>query len=359
MATAVWGRRTWSGQRDSDSYRTYKIKWLVLGDYLDGPANVMQAAGMPVPGTPWLFDADMDIWAWCRPDMDVKIHQELEGTPNRWWTCEQTFSNKPPGKDKGDSGGNPEGCDKKQIDNPLMQPPQVSGSFIRYTEEATEAELVQVVSGASEEFAGSVQRDSTKIMNSAFEQIRGPQVEFDANRPQVVIEQNVLNLELGLLTEYNDCVNDRSLWGIPKRCIKFTSGPWSRKFHGTCNVYYTRQLVFDIWVKVNARGELVSGHDRILLDEGTKALHGKNSKGEWVLTEVKKGDWPDRNNPMHYVRYKDAHGENARVILDGRGEPVDSTPGTGSGTGEKDPGEIRVFKYPERNLLNLGVPVSF
>ena len=132
---------------------------------------------------------------------------------------------------------------------------------------------------------------------------------------------------MAFIDSFLDCVNDAPFWGYPRRCVKFSSRSWDRKFYGQCEVYYTLHLEFDIWVRQDG----TSGFDRNLLDEGTKALNGTNVGGKWVITPVDAlGTLPNYRNPMHYVRYKDKRGENAKCILDGFGKPISGDP-TGAG----------------------------
>ena len=302
MATSlINGQRTWKLKRDSEGYREYTIRFLVeCDDPLDGPFKALNTPGLPLPGTPWLIDNDVDYWAWCRPDAEV--NPVVEDEPNRFFTIDMVFSNKPPDR-------NNQRCQEQSIEDPLLEPQKVSGSFVKYTEEATR------------------DRFGFPIVNSAWEQMRGAQVEFDQNRPNVKIVQNVATLGLALFASMVDTVNASPLWGLPARTIKLSNISWERKYYGQCYVYYERTLEFDIRYET---------FDRYLLDEGTKVLNGywDGDTGEWVLapvgTEPPDPDIPNPNrfNPTHFIRFKDRNGENAKVILNGRGEPYD--PGTGA-----------------------------
>lgn len=336
MACVLWGgQREWGGGRDEAGYRTFKVKWLVKAALADGPFNVMNTPGLPLPGSAWLIDGDSDPWSWCRPDMAVAIHQPKEGDPNYWWTVEQTFSNKPPDRDK-------QKCQDDPVEDPLLEPQKVSGGFTRFSEEA------------------AYDRSGDPINNSSHEQVRGPQIEFDRNRPTVRVEQNVALLGLATWGPMIDTVNDAPLWGLDARCVKLSNASWERKYHGLCSLYYTRSFDFD----VNE-----STFDRDLLDEGTKCLRGawdRNSPsatfGTWVVALGPGGLDLDPARPGNFMRFKDWNGENARVVLDGHGRPWDPRvdPATGDllagGAPDSVPGKIHVEKYPESNFLLLGIP---
>lgn len=281
------GPRTWSATRDSDGHREYKVVHLVRALVSDGPAAIMQTPGLPRIGSRWFFGGDVDLWAWCRPDINITIHQEKEGDPNQWWKVENTFGTKPKNR-----------CQDLKIESPLLEPQQLSGTSdkIKGNEEAI------------------TDRFGTPVMNSAWEPFKGPSIEFDRSGPKIRIIQNVAVLDAALCYNMVNCVNDRPLWGQPRRTVKLSSFAWERKYYGLCYKYYTRQFEFE-----------VDGltFDRDLLDEGTKVLNGhwNRGTGEWVLDNIN-GLPPNPLNPHHFIRFKDRNGENTRVILNGAGLPA-------------------------------------
>jgi len=288
------GPRTWSGSRDDEGHREYKITHIVDCERADGPANAMQCPGLPVPGSPWVFGDDTDVWAWCRTTTSVTPFT-ADGAPNNHFEVTQTFSTKPPERDK-------QRCADQKIEDPLLEPPVISGSFVKFMEEATH------------------DRFGSLLLTSSYEQIRGTQVEFDNNRPTIKISMNVSSLGLSLLSSLVDTVNGHVLWGLPPRTVKLSNVSWERKFHGQCYLYYTIGLEFDINFRT---------FDRLLLDEGTKVLNGHWDEGttEWVTDVVGDADPddptpnPNPDNPTHFIRATDRNGEPMRVILNGRGVP--------------------------------------
>jgi hypothetical protein len=285
MSTSIVnGYTTWSASRDEEGQRTYKIKFLIKGVSTDGPATVLQTEGLPVPGSIWDYGNDIDIWATCKLAMTVT--PVLSKEQNQFWDVECTFSTKSDSKR----------CMDQSIENPLLIPDRISGSFKPVHEEQ------------------SYDRDGSPILNSAFEMIRGPKVEFDKFKATVKIEQNVPSLQLPLLTSMVDTVNDSPLWGIPARCIKMNLPSWERKFWGLCNLYYTRTLEFEIdW----------DTFDRDILDEGTKALFGRFDKitGLYTLTNIA-GQPPNLMNPNHFDKFLDRAGNPTRTLLNGAGLPA-------------------------------------
>ena len=162
-------------------------------------------------------------------------------------------------------------------------------------------------------------------MCSSWEQLRGPAVEFDRNRLQIVIQQNVGSAYQGyqLPKSMMDTLNMYPLWGFNPRQVKLSSFKFDRKLYGSCFVYYPRTLTFDI---------RDNGFDGNILDEGTKVLSGHwNTAGHWVLDKIN-GQDPDPMDPSHFIRFQDRNGNTSRVILNGRGLPATAMIGTGTGT---------------------------
>jgi hypothetical protein len=269
---------------DADGHRTYTAKFVVECATTDGPGQISRAVGLPTPGSHWAFGSDLDTWAFCTPE--VTVEPELKDEPNTQYIVTKTFTTKPKNGSK---------CQDYRPENPLDEPMEVSGDFELKPEE------------------GLYDRFNKMITNSAWEPIRGAQNEWDMDFMKVKVKQNVPLLQYSLLCAMINTVNSVPLWGQPKRCWRVTGIGWVRKSYGNCIFYYERNFEFTLDKRT---------HDRDILDEGTKALHGVNDKGNWVITPMDTGVDPDRFNPLHFVQYKDVNGENARCILNGFGVPV-------------------------------------
>lgn len=307
------GHTNWSLDKDKDGHRTYKVSHIIKAASSDGPLTILNTPGLPVTGSTWAFGVETDAWAFCLPTKKVEPWQFQEGKGvTITWRVESTFSTKPIDR-----------CQDTDIENPLFEPPKVSGSFIRTTIEAAQ------------------DRYGNAIKSSSHEVFRGPMVEFDDDKPTVTIEQNVADLQLPLLVFMVNTTNDAPLWGLDPGTIKLSSPSWTRKYYGTCFVYYTRTLQFDI---------NFADWDRIIFDEGTKVL-----SGEWDTSAGCTGIWkdvnicgvaPDKDNPTHFIRYQDRRGNIARVLLDGAGKPITGT----------TPTQILIEYYDQSNFLLLGIP---
>ncbi len=317
MTAAVYGGpRTWSLDRDRESgNRTYGITHLVkvTDPWNDGPNTVLNAVGLPTIGSVWNFGTDLDLFAYCTPRASVRIHDEQEGDAPEFYRVDQEFTSEPLEK-----------CQDDQVEDPLLEPQKVSGSFVKTTQEAV------------------FDRFGDVVRSSSHELFRGAQVEVDSHRPTVTIEQNVGTLGLSTFSAMINKLNDSTMWGLPARTIKLSDITWTRKVYGSCNYYYTRIFTFDIDFNT---------FDRNILDEGTKALEGHWDKttGEWTLDNIN-GLPPDPTNPTHFDRVKDRRGENMRVMLDGAGKPL---------TDSDNPKFRETEFYDEDNLLSLGIPTSF
>ena len=285
------GWRSWGGSVDEEGHRTYQVEHIVECGVADGPANVLQTPGLPEAGDEWQFGDDVDIWAFCREDKKLTKMMSRDGEPNTHWLVESTFSTKPPPREKSR-------CQDERVEDPLLEPAKVGGSSTNKVEEAL------------------TDRFGFPVRTSSHELIRGPQNEWDVGLDTIKIEQNVATAFQGyvLPSLFKNCVNAYPLWGFSPRCIKLVASPWERVFYGRCSVYYKRSLEFLIDPRT---------HDREILDEGTKALHGHFDavSGDYVLDLIG-GELPQYYNAQHFIRFKDRNGENTRVVLNGRGCPA-------------------------------------
>lgn len=298
MTATLVGPMVPSLGRDAEGHREFKLKSLVRVTYGDGPMVALACPGLPTVGTVWSFSDpslvnDTDDEATCLPTAAVQPHDCKDGEAPQYYTVEQTFSTKAPDPSKSR-------CNDTPVGDPLLEPMKVSGSFSKYTEEAT-----------SDRFGIAIKTSSHEI-------VRGPQVEFDKNRTSVTIEQNVADLQLPLWTSMIDTVNDRPLWGLPARYWKMGPPTWERKYKGQCSVYYTRKFTFE------ARFD---GWERDLLDEGNKVLDGKwgplvAGQDRTYIPRTNSGVALDARNPRNFIKALDPQGNQMRVVLNGAGLPA-------------------------------------
>jgi len=303
MTVTVLGLIDWSRTRDDEGHKTYKGTWKVeTTDPDDGPQTIASAAGLPAIGAYWNYGNDSEAWAFRYPNETIKPLKR-SNEKNYHWTVDLTFGTRPLQR-----------CQTTSIENPLLEPVKMGGSFVRYTREATH------------------DRNGDPILSSSHEMLRGSAVEFDENRPTVWIEKNFSANQLTTFGPLIDHLNDATLWGVDPRCVKFSNVTWEKKWYGACTAYWTARYFFDINFET---------FDRSVLDEGTKILRPGG----------------DKTNPQDFVLAKDKHGQNKRVILDGNGNEWDGNSYSSSSAGS-GPGSVDIEKYEEANLLLLGIPSS-
>lgn len=282
MAGISLGPKKVSHTQDKDGHREYTVTYLVkMTSVDDGPALARVAAGLPLTGSFYTFGNEVDTWAFCTPEVNVT---QVITEKDRHFFVEKHFTTKPQSR-----------CNENNIENPLLEPPKINGQSDNISEEATHNRYQQ------------------PIKNSAHEQLRGPQVEFDRHRSTVTIEQNFPTFApIVFAYRFLDHVNDRTMWGMLYRTVCLSNVSFSRNYFGLCFAYYTRKLEFTF----DARG-----FDKDLLDEGTKVLNGHwDDNRNWVLDPIA-GASPNPQNPNHFIRSTDYQGNPIRVVLDGEGKP--------------------------------------
>lgn len=292
------GPKAWSGSRDKDSHYTFKVTHQVKASVTDGPANVLACPELPQPGDQWEFMDDAHIFAECTQESNATPLSQKDGEPYEYWLVEQTFSTK--------------------IDNPFGRgrPPEINISYHKEKEEATE------------------DRFGDPVVNSSHEQLRGPKVEFDANRQTIKIKQWLLdNTENELVDDMMHTVNEKPLWNKPSRTVKLSDCTQEKHWMGRDQLlFYVRTLTFEY---------RKDGWDRDVLDEGTKCLLGQwnPTTGHWdrravgggVLNPDEFGTYdpalpinPDPSNPAHFDKFPDRKGNHIKGVLNGEGLPFES-----------------------------------
>lgn len=276
MSGSSLGRLDWSLDRDQEGHRTYKLLSLVkTNDYSDGPTSVMLASGLPTIGSYWAFGNDSDPYAICWPTMSVQRWQPRPGEVGKHWTVEQTFSTRPLKR-----------CQDNSIEDPLAEPPKISGGFARYMKRVEK------------------DRFDKAILSSSLEQIIG--VEKPDARPTVVIEQNLPYLDLAMFSEMVNGVNDSPMWGVAARCVMLTNVTWSRNVFGTCGFYFTRRLEFEINFDTHDLTEV--------LDKGYKCLRGSWQKIDGTPRWVTNAEL-DPTKASSYMYFKDYFSENTPTAI--------------------------------------------
>lgn len=287
----------WELTRTREGVREYLVRHrCITSDPMDGPTTVKDTPGLPVVGTPWNFGNDFDEWAVCTPAM--RITPDTTGEKNRFWSVEQVFSSDPQIT-----------C---LVDNPLLRPDIVSGSFVKYTR------------------AAIYDRHDNLIQSSSHERFDPNLVQVDESRPTVRVDKNLPYNPLELFASMIDTVNDSPMWGLGPRMVKLSNAPWSKVFYGDCTQLAYYNVVYEFDVNYNT-------FDLFISDEGTRSLDDESGD-----------DRGDQSNPRDFRVVKDRHGENVgRIYLDGSGRVATSD------------GDVLGYQweyYRESNLWLLDLP---
>lgn len=289
MTARLLGPLSFNRRDDEKGHRTYTVTNLVEVDPGDGPQIAGDCPDLPRPGEIWNYGNDFDVWATCKPDKAITIHQEQQGDHPTVFRVEQRFSTK--GSDR---------CQDNPVGDPCLEPPGISGSFVQYERQPIR------------------DRHGNILLTSSKELLQV--IETRANAT-VRIEQNVYDLQLPLLTYMLNIapLNAHYLWGMKPRHVKLASASWSHKLSGSCNSYYNRVLDFEVSFE---------GHDQEYVDKGTRVLDGKwtwNSTTEqydWTLKKIG-GKKPRAAVPSSYIKPFDVQGRPLEeVTLDGKGGPL-------------------------------------
>lgn len=294
MTAYLVGPVNQSASRDQKGHRTYNITWHVrTTTALDGPQAIMGSWPLPAVGTPYSLDNDYDPWAFCTPELTIAPHKDVsEGDPFQDWLVTQTWTTEPMNR-----------CNTATIENPLLEPFELSGDFQHEQKEA------------------SVDRFGAPLLHPNFQPITGPLVETKTSYPTISIAFNSATLPLSTYVLLINKVNDAPLWGLPARCIRFSDAKWERILYGTCFYYFRTTYTFECNLDT---------FDPPCPASGTTALRQGG----------------DPNNPADFVPVQ-ANGENVEALLNDKGEAI---------TALEDQ-FIPVKQIAKQgNLLLLGVP---
>jgi len=301
--------------RTRESHRNYKIKWKVATTTVnEGPLTVYTCSGIPAVGASWSFGGDVDVWAKCTPEATITLGKQSDEGGFIWYV-EQLFSTEPLWR-----------CQTAQIEDPLLEPVGISGNYQKFTRERDH------------------DRHGNPVWTSAHELMKGPATEVDESRQTVILTFNTAANMLSTFSSKIDTVNDATLWGYPKRCIKLATGSWQRKFYGTCSVYYTTTLEFHIKDDT---------FDRELVDRGTYCIDFKliyesiNGPRPWTLKTLTDEQLAEMVSKGQLQLFTDPAGNAAPVILDGKGRPWKKV------NANDVPPKVKVEYHDESNFLLL------
>lgn len=295
MAVQLVGPKNVSAERDDVGHRTYTVDWHIrITDPLDGPAYILANWPLAAVGSTYAFGNDVDPWAYCLPTLTIAPHKDVTpGDPILDYLVTQKWSTNPTWR-----------CQSASIENPLLEPFQLSGDFVH------------------EQRLPKSDRFGNPLIYPNFEQIEGPLVEQKYSYPTISITFNSATLPLSTYVLLINKLNDSPLWGLPPRCIRFIDAKWERLVYGTCFYYFRTTYSFEF--DINTFDPEIPAFGNLVLKEGG-----------------------DPTNPLDFVQYQDKNGENGVAALDLQGKAVEDL---------ADQAILRPQVAHQGNLLLLGIP---
>lgn len=366
VAELIPGMVSWGLSIDDETaHREYTVLHYIISGVFDGPNAVRLCPDLPEVGDIWHFgdpddiEFDEDLYAFCHPGMQVRIHSERQGDPNVFWEVEQKFSTRPIPR-----------CMSFDVEDLSLEPAKITGAFTRKSDNPMLTEY-----NVPDEFG--IPQGRLPIANSAHEPITGKVGEFDKTAASIKVEIWDRTLDLDLWAEQMNTVNGDVLWGYDPRVIKLAAVSWEQMVTGVCDYIYRVsldfELDFDTW-------------DRWIIDFGTKTLgkYEPDNSGNLIYIgydpNAQDPSLPTGStyldNPNRFVTRKDLLGETGRFVLDGEGRPYNGdlfidrtgTPMTNPQYGKPwdpfaDPPHPGPFHrliqyYDESDFLKLGVPTD-
>lgn len=213
-ATSVTLVKSTCGKFDLDGQREYTSVYRVLtNSRSDGPITVIGAPGIPAFGSTYSAGNDFDTRAVVVSFGPVDLESEKDSL--KQWLCTVNYSTQLVKK-----------CEDFDIDNPLAEPPIISGDFIQ-------GEVLLTKDSAGND-----------IKNSAEDYYDG--LTKEVARPSLEIQKNFAYVDLDFLRQYINTTNSGTFFGVAANYWRFTRCRWQRVFRGTCQPYYQVQYGFDL-----------------------------------------------------------------------------------------------------------------
>ena len=209
-ATRIKSSISWT----RDWHREYTSIYQVITDDLgDGPITATNASGIPTYGTSYLWVNDSDPWAFA---ISATADVVNEKDTSRVWRVTINHSTQPRLR-----------CADTQRENPLDEPPILSGSFVQFTKPAEQ------------------DKDGKPIVNTADAPFV-PAVEINDSRDSLIVEVNTANINLRQRAEARDKVNSGTIWGLGPREVLLKQWSWRVMSYGVCNQFINHRYEFEI-----------------------------------------------------------------------------------------------------------------
>lgn len=223
MATSTAKRIKVSGSIDSKFNRTIKGVYQVIADLNDGPLIVLQASGIPAWGSPYTWaGTESDSWIFVNgaspePKEDINFDLGDGGGTRRMRVWHVTITWSTIASERNSS---------QPRDNPLDEPPVLSGSFLG----GTEPVFVDALGNL--------------IANTAGEPY-SPAPLLTENTDSLRLSYNSATLSLSQRSLMMGRVNSVAIWGLPARRVKLIRWDWNVLYAGSL-AYISNSFEFHI-----------------------------------------------------------------------------------------------------------------
>lgn len=259
---------------DKDWHRIYTSVYLTFTtSKADTGLTAVNAPNIPEYGSHFQAGNDEDPWAFAIAAQARSVESDNEKFHRKWYVT-ITHSTQPRIR-----------CADFQRENPIDEPPIISGSFAQFTRPAEK------------------DRDDKPILNSAEEPFV-PAIEVDDARDTLIIEVNTAEIDLQQRADARNKVNSDPIWGLDKRHVKMAQWQWRVMHFGKCNPFINNVFEFHI-------GDEPWNHKQ--LDAGFRDLNPFWVAGD-PLEEKHKTIMDGRDHPRHMPTPLDGSGA---ILADG------------------------------------------
>lgn len=319
-------------QDEETGHRTFTAKYKVAHDIDEGPLAIESADGLPAIGDHWEPEELNEIDEFARRTPYAKVTYMVEGEKTTYSLVEVHFTTKPIKR-----------CQDTQIENPLLEPPKISGTFTEQTQKAL------------------FDKYWSQIRNSAGEPYTDIEREF--SYLTVDISVNVDESPVSLIARKLHNLNDAELWGLPAKCIKLSAASWETLYWGVCTKYYKLSMGFKIRPPYTIPATSTVRRKKKPGDPSSTEFEwivvpGNATFGGWVFATPDmsssriRAPGSNGSSQVSTILQRDQMGDTmAGILLDGHGNPA-----TRDGDGNMN-FAVGVFElYDESNLLELPIP---
>lgn len=176
----------------------------VITDVDDGPITALNAIGIPTWGTSFVWNADIDLWAFAQTYKADPIERIVYGGRDCWkWQVTVTWSSK-----------STERAKTSPRLNPIDDPPVISGSFL------------------GERVTAIRDKDGNPIVNAAAEPYLDSPPTVLGNTDTLRISYHTAQIDLAQRAQYVGAVNQSTIWGLQPRQALLTRWDYSVKYAG-------------------------------------------------------------------------------------------------------------------------------